>query len=98
MIGEVIEITLRHKKIKTIRNELVAIPNQTLLQRQIINYSGLDYLGISVRINPPYSKDRLKIKSLLLETANNTKDIAIDKHQPFILLSDFGNFATVFEL
>jgi small-conductance mechanosensitive channel len=46
LIGDVMEITLFYAKIKTIRNELVAIPNQTLLQRQIVNYSGLENLAI----------------------------------------------------
>lgn len=42
LIGDVIEITILYTKLRTIRNELVAIPNQMLLQQQIINYSGLD--------------------------------------------------------
>ncbi|MFL6521986.1 MAG: mechanosensitive ion channel domain-containing protein [Nitrososphaera sp.] len=37
LIGDVIEITILYRKIRTIRNELVAIANQILLQQQIIN-------------------------------------------------------------
>ncbi|MGD9671894.1 MAG: mechanosensitive ion channel domain-containing protein [Candidatus Nitrosocosmicus sp.] len=39
-LGDVIDISLIFIKIKIIRNEMVIIPNQVLLQNQIKNYSG----------------------------------------------------------
>jgi hypothetical protein len=54
LIGDVIEISLLYTKIKTVRNELVAIPNQTLLQRQIVNYSGLDFLATGIEVSAVY--------------------------------------------
>jgi small-conductance mechanosensitive channel len=50
LLGDVVEITLIYTKIKTIKNELVTIPNQSLLQNQIVNYSGLRYLAVAVEI------------------------------------------------
>jgi small-conductance mechanosensitive channel len=98
LIGDVMEITLFYTKIKTIRNELVAIPNQTLLQRQIVNYSGLENLAISVKMSLTYDTDRTKSESLMIEAAKNTEGVIVDKPSPFVLLSEFGNYAAVYEL
>jgi small-conductance mechanosensitive channel len=75
LIGEVVEISLLCTRIKTVRNELVAIPNQTLLQRQIVNYSGLDVLSITVNISMTYNNNRRLIEKLLVESAKNTDGI-----------------------
>jgi small-conductance mechanosensitive channel len=48
--------------IKTVRNELVTIPNQTLLQNQIVNYSGMDLLATSVEVSITYQNNRLSKK------------------------------------
>ena len=75
LIGDVVEISLLYTKIKTIRNELVAIPNQTLLQRQIVNYSGLDVLSITVNISMRYNNNRGLIEKLLIQSAKDTDGI-----------------------
>jgi small-conductance mechanosensitive channel len=71
----VAKISLLYTKIKTVRNELVAIPNQTLLQRQIVNYSGLDVLSITVNFSMTYNNSRRLIEKLLVESAKNTDGI-----------------------
>jgi small-conductance mechanosensitive channel len=98
LIGDVMEITLFYTKIKTIRNELVAIPNQTLLQRQIVNYSGLENLAICVKMSLTYDTDRAKSESLMIEAAKNTEGVIIDRPSPIVLLSEFGNYAAIYEL
>ncbi len=97
LIGDVSEITLLYTKIKTIRNELVTIPNQTLLQRQIVNYSGLDILATTVEVSMVYDNNRKMIESLLLEAAKNTDGI-IGYPSPFVLLTRFESYAAVYEL
>ena len=97
LIGDVSEITLLYTKIKTIRNELVTIPNQTLLQRQIVNYSGLDILATTVEVSMVYDNNRKLIESLLLEAAKDTGGI-IGYPSPFVLLTRFENYAAVYEL
>ena len=98
LIGDVIEISLLYTKIKTVRNELVAIPNQTLLQRQIVNYSGLDYLATSIEISVTYNNNRDRVDSLLVEAAKNTNGIVTDNPAPFVLLKKFENYGAVYEL
>jgi small-conductance mechanosensitive channel len=98
LIGDVMEIALLYTKIKTIRNELVVIPNQILLQRQIINYSGLEYLAASVKISLTYDIDRVKAEFLLIEAAKNTNGISIDKEVPFVLITELNTLGVVYEL
>jgi small-conductance mechanosensitive channel len=98
LVGDVIEISLLYTKIKTVRNELVAIPNQTLLQRQIVNYSGLDILATTIEVSAVYDNNRNKIESLLVEAAKNTDGIITDNPTPFVLLIRFENYAAVYEL
>ena len=100
LLGDVIEISLLYTKIKTVRNELVAIPNQTLLQRQIVNYSGLDVLATSIDVSAVYDNNRNKVESLLVEAAKNTDGIITDNDNlsPFVLLKKFENYAAIYEL
>jgi small-conductance mechanosensitive channel len=100
LIGDVIEISLLYTKIKTVRNELVAIPNQTLLQRQIVNYSGLDFLATGIEVSAVYDNNRKKVESLLVEAAKNTDGIITDNDNlsPFVLLKKFENYAAIYEL
>lgn len=97
LIGDVIEITIIYTKIKTIRNELVTIPNQTLLENQIINYSGLNALATTVEVSIGYDADKNVVKSLLLQAARSTEGIIADP-APYVLITRFDNFAAVYEL
>jgi small-conductance mechanosensitive channel len=62
LIGDVIEITILYTKLRTIRNELIAVPNQMLLQQQIINYSGLDVLACAIEVSMTYEQKRQRVE------------------------------------
>jgi small-conductance mechanosensitive channel len=97
MIGDVIEITIIYTKIRTIRNELVTIPNQTLLENQIINYSGMEVLATAIEVSVGYEVDKDRVKSVLIQAAGRTEGIIQDP-PPYVLLVRFDNFAAVYEL
>jgi small-conductance mechanosensitive channel len=97
LICDIIEITILYTKLRTIRNELVAIPNQMLLQQQIINYSGFDTLACTVDVALTYDHSRKRIESLLLEAAKKTEEIIADP-APLVLLKRFDSYAAVYEL
>lgn len=97
LIGDVIEITIIYTKIRTIRNELVTIPNQTLLENQIVNYSGMDVLAAVVEVTVGYDADKDRVKSLLIEAAGQTEGVILDP-EPYVLLTRFDNFAAAYEL
>ncbi len=98
LLGDVVEISLIYTKIKTIKNELVTVPNQSLLQNQIVNYSGFEHLAVSIEVSIVYGNDKNKIKSLLVEAASNTSGIISYNPKPYVILKRFDNFAAVFEL
>lgn len=98
LLGDVVEITLIYTKIKTIKNELVTIPNQSLLQNQIVNYSGFQYLAVSIDVSIGYGEDKSKVKSLLIEAASETPGIISDNPKPYVILKRFDNFAALYEL
>ncbi|MDQ3969821.1 MAG: mechanosensitive ion channel family protein [Thermoproteota archaeon] len=97
LIGDVIEITILYTKLRTIRNELVAVPNQMLLQQQIINYSGLDVLACVIEVSLRYEQKRQRVENLLLEAAEKTKE-TIRVPQPMVLLKRLDSYAAVYEL
>ncbi len=97
LIGDVIEITIIYTKLRTIRNELITVPNQMLLQQQIINYSGLDVLACAIEVSLTYEQRRQRVENLLLEAAEKTKEI-ISEPQPVVLLKRFDSYAAVYEL
>ena len=109
LVGDVVEITLLYTKIKTVRNELVTIPNQTLLQRQIVNYSGLDVLAVTVEISMTYNNNRKLIEQLLIESAKMTEGIITSNSatisfssslfvEPYVILKNFDDFGATYEL
>lgn len=96
-LGDVIEISLIFTKIKTIRNEMVTIPNQVLLQNQIKNYSGYKFLVLSIQVSAGFNEDQEIVKSLLLKAANNTYGV-LKEPKPYVLLKELGDFAAIYEL
>lgn len=94
LIGDVVEISLLYTKIKTIRNELVAIPNQTLLQRQIVNYSGLDVLSITINVSLTYNNNRKLIEKILIDCAKNTEGIVTSDNLPNDVAKSSRSFNT----
>jgi small-conductance mechanosensitive channel len=108
LVGDVVEITLLYTKIKTVRNELVTIPNQTLLQRQIVNYSGLDVLAITVELSMTYNNNRKLIESLLIQSAKMTEGTITSNSmtiyssslsvEPYVVLKNFDDYGATYEL
>lgn len=97
LIGDVLEISILYTKLRTIRNELVTVPNQMLLQQQIVNYSGLDVIACSVEVSLTYMHKRQRIENLLLEAAEKTKEIILEP-KSIVLLKRFDSYAAVYEL
>jgi small-conductance mechanosensitive channel len=63
-----------------------------------VNYSGFEHLAVSIEVNILYSKDKERIKSLLVDAASNTVGIIRDNPKPYVILKRFDSFAAVFEL
>lgn len=97
LLGDVIEISLIYTKIKTIKNEMVTIPNQVLLQNEITNYGGYKFLAVSIQVSAGYKEDQEKVKKLMSEAANGTHGV-LSEPKPYVLFKEMGDFAAIYEL
>lgn len=98
LLEDVVEIPPIYTKIKRVKNELITVPNQSLLQNRLMNYSGFEHLAASIEVNILYGSDKDKIKSLLVEAACNTVGINSGNPKPYAILKRFDDFAAVFEV
>lgn len=97
LVGDVVEISLLFTRIRTVKNELVSMPNQVLLQKNIVNFSGMEYVAATVHVLMGYSEDRNKIEALMVECAKNT-DGVIQTPEPHVVLLRFDDFGSTYEL
>lgn len=98
--GYVQEKTLLVTRIRSIKNELVTIPNSTLLNNKIVNYTlmaekGQLLLYTSVTIG--YDTRWQKVHELLLEAASRTAGI-INAPKAFVLQRSLNDFTITYEL
>lgn len=99
-IGEVVEKTLLVTRIRTLKNEDVTIPNATIINTHLWNYSkNASELGIilhtSVTIGYDVPSDT--VNKLLLEAAKKTKNLTRE-FKPFVLQKSLNDFYVEYEL
>lgn len=95
--GTIKEIKLFSVKIVTNENVTVIIPNSTVLNSTIINYSKLPSRRISIDIPVSYDTDIDKVKEVVLNMLNKDKRI-LKEPSPFIRLTSLGDSSINFTL
>lgn len=95
--GDVEEFDILFTKIETINNEIISVPNLSVLGNKITNYSTLGRCIVHSRICVAYDYDRRAIEDLLLKAASMTEGI-IDEPKPFVLVPELSNFYVVYEI
>ena len=96
--GDVIDIGLRATKIRTTDNIVIIIPNNEIMLRDIVNYTGND-LKIRVRVNigVAYDADLKKAKELILAVAESMQWAA--KEPPaVVVVNNFGESSVDLQL
>ena len=88
--GDVIEIGLRATKIRNPDNLVVVVPNNEIMQRDIINYT---MSGDDIRLRLPFSvayeSDVHRAKAVLVKVALEVKGVKVDP-APFVIVRGFG--------
>lgn len=92
VIGTVKEITVIYTTIATIDNKIVTIPNGSLTNSNIINYSTMKERMVDMTINAAYSADIDTVESILLEVAKSNPKVLNDP-APVARLSGHGSDA-----
>ena len=96
--GDVIEIGLRGTKVKTTDNIIVIIPNNTIMTRDIINYTANDsIIRVRVNIGVAYDTDIEKAKKLITDVAASAEWI-LTSPAPRVVVRNFGESAIDLQL
>lgn len=100
VLGNVVEKNLLVTRVLTPKNEEVTIPNASILNVRNINFSTTAHnLGLILHtdVTIGYDVPWETVHKLLIEAAENTKGINLDK-KPFVLQTSLNDFYITYEL
>ena len=98
--GNVVDRTLLVTRVKTVKNEIITIPNVVVMQNEIINYSAEargEGLILHTSITIGYDEPWRHVQKLLIDAAFNTNDI-LHIPEPFVLKTSLDNHYVSYEL
>ncbi|MEO8594905.1 MAG: mechanosensitive ion channel domain-containing protein [Candidatus Solibacter sp.] len=99
-LGDVLEKSLLVTRLRTIKNVEVVIPNSSILNNQILNYSALARttgLILNTTVTIGYDAPWRKVHALLVRAALNTDGI-LPAPPPFVLETSMNDFHISYEL
>lgn len=99
-IGDVMEKTLLATKVKTIKNEIITIPNGLVLGNHIVNYSASARKGgliLHTSVTIGYDIPWQQVHKALIDAAKDTEYI-LDKPEPFVWQKELGDFSVKYEI
>ena len=100
VIGDIVEETLLVVRIKTIKNEIISIPNSTILSNHTINYSSeaaQDGLGIYTTITMGYDSAWRQVHELLIKAALATEFIE-PAPSPFVYQTSLDDYYVSYQI
>ena len=100
IIGDVERVTLLDTLVRSVKNEMVSVPNSTLLNSQVVNFTqtkGTEGLLIHTTVGIGYDEPRSTVERLLIEAAEATPGLKAD-HSPFVLQTKLGSHDVAYEL
>ncbi|MDP5220554.1 mechanosensitive ion channel [Ruegeria sp. 2205SS24-7] len=99
-IGDVVQIKLMETHLKSIKNELISIPNAQLLNSEVTNYTKkIDGSGLLLHttVGIGYEENPEKIEAMLIEAAHRTKGLK-SRPEPFVLWTALADFAINYQI
>jgi len=100
MMGTVTKVGLLTTRVRSIRNEEVAIPNSSITGNSLVNFSALACdrgLILQVEVGIGYEVSWRQVHAMLLEAARRTPEL-LSSPAPFVLQRQLGDFAVVYQL
>ena len=92
--GTVKEIQIFYTKLSTVDNKTIVIPNGTLANTSLTNFSDKEYLKLDLRVDISYDSDLRKAKALLYDILDKDEDV--DKEREHIVfVHDLGESSVV---
>lgn len=100
VIGDVETVSLLDTHIRSLKNELVSLPNSLLLNNQVTNFTRTGQtpgLLIHTTVGIGYDEARSKVERLLMEAARETLGLKSDP-PPFVLRRELASHDVKYEL
>lgn len=95
--GTVSAITVVYTVLKTPDNKVITVPNGTLTNTVVENYSAVDTRRVDLSFGVSYDSDVENVKALLLSVVSKNEKVLADP-EPFARLSEHGESALVFSV
>lgn len=89
--GTVIKVDLMHTTIKTPDNRVISIPNGTLVNSDITNYSGEEKRRVDIEFGIPYECDAEKAKEIIKNTISGHSLVINDPDEPMVRVISYGD-------
>lgn len=99
-IGTVVSKNMLVTRIKTPKDEVVSVPNKTIVDNNVINYSNDEVSNgilIHTEITIGYDIPWRKVHYVMENAAKNTTDI-LDNPAPFVLQKALNDFSVAYEI
>lgn len=97
MDGTVKAITMFYTTITTIDNKIVQLPNGSLSNSNIINYSANPKRRIDIDLSVSYDSDIDKVKKVIMDVINK-QELILDYEEKFVRLRFHAESALIFTL
>jgi small-conductance mechanosensitive channel len=100
VLGRVIEVRLQVTTLRTSKNEVIIVPNSTIVASEVVNYSTLaatEGLILYTTVGINYETPWRQVEAMLLEAAARTPGIKKDP-KPFVLQTALGDFAVTHQI
>jgi small-conductance mechanosensitive channel len=99
VIGDVVETTMMLTRVRSVRNEIVTIPNATILSGHVVNYSTEARgrgLVLVTEVTIGYDAPWRKVHELLIEAARRTPEI-LASPAPYVLQHSLNDYHVSYE-
>ena len=100
VFGDVSEIRLQVTHVRSVKNEEIVVPNSTLLNSNVVNYSALARtrgLILHTTVGIGYETPWRQVEAMLLLAAERTPGL-LREPAPFVLQKSLGDFCVVYEI
>ena len=100
VFGDVSEIRLQVTHVRSVKNEEIVVPNSSLLNSNVVNYSALARsrgLILHTTVGIGYETPWRQVEAMLLLAAERTPEL-LREPAPFVLQKSLGDFCVVYEI
>jgi small-conductance mechanosensitive channel len=95
--GDIVEVDVMFTRIRTIKNELVHVPNSQVLSTKIVNYSAMPHVIVHYEVTIGYDIPRAIVENLLIQVALSTSGL-LTIPKPFVLIRNLDNNFIAYEI